>query len=137
MNNFSKEGIYLFGFSYWERSIEEVSSPFQLTYIETGTSDWCIVQEYGHYVSKQTFVDGAFGNRDEILVAIWSKETIDNWQWDGNEHLTDHTLQKYWFRKEDVISEDGESFKWLTFPPNPDMKDVKMDPPYGTYAFPE
>ena len=42
-------------------------------------------------------------------------------------------IQKYWLRKEDVVEEDGKTYKKISFPPNEGMKDVEMEPAYGTY----
>ena len=51
----------------------------------------------------------------------------------GEGKMSDYVIQKYWFRKDDVVEKDGKTYKRISFPPNEGMKDVEMDPPYGTY----
>ena len=59
-----------------------------------------------------------------------TSEQIENW---GVGKMSDYVIQKYWLRKEDVVEEDGKTYKKISFPPNEGMKEVEMEPAYGTY----
>ena len=76
-------------------------------------------------------VEDVFWKTDILMIAIFDAKRLDeNW---GIGKMSDYVIQKYWLRKEDVVEEDGKTYKKISFPPNEGMKDVEMEPAYGTY----
>ena len=72
-----------------------------------------------------------FSHTDVITVVIFDAKTAEENLKNGK--LPDSVIQKYWIKKDDVLEKDGKTYKDITFPPNEGMKDVEMEPAYGTY----
>ena len=116
LENQYSEGIYI-----WS----------QKTGLKTGndpqTIDELNDKWYLHYIEPGQM--GSFA--DVLMIAIFDAKRLDeNW---GVGKMSDYVIQKYWLRKEDVVEEDGKTYKKISFPPNEGMKDVEMEPAYGTY----
>ena len=60
-------------------------------------------------------------------------KTGQSWGKNGRFEAFTTQLLPYRLRKEDVIEKDGKTYKKISFPPNEGMKDVEMEPAYGTY----
>ena len=85
----------------------------------------------GRPVDAQWVVDDVFWETDVLMVAIFDAKRLDeNW---GVGKMSDYVIQKYWLEKDDVVEKDGKTYKKISFPPNEGMKDVEMEPAYGTY----
>ena len=82
-------------------------------------------------ISAKELVDLVFRENEVLFVAIFDAEALDN-NW-GIGKMSDYVIQKYWLKKEDVVEADGETYKTISFPPNEGMKDVEMEPAFGTY----
>ena len=114
LENQYSEGIYI-----WS----------QKTGLKTGNDPQTIDEL--NAVDAQWVVEDVFWKTDILMIAIFDAKRLDeNW---GIGKMSDYVIQKYWLRKEDVVEEDGKTYKKISFPPNEGMKDVEMEPAYGTY----
>lgn len=112
-------------------SLDELNDKWYLVYADAGGMG-SFAFLLGGKMTAQQFVDEVFERADnELFVAIFDAGTLDN-NW-GIGKMSDYVIQKYWLTKEDVIEEDGLTYKTISFPPNEGMKNVKMEPAYGTY----
>lgn len=136
LENQYREGIYIWsqkiGLNTGEdQSIDELNKKGQLHYIEPGEMGYFTGVMTGSPIKAELVVDRIFRDCDTLMIVIFdAKRVDDNW---GVGKMSDFVIQKYWLRKEDVVEEDGKTYKKISFPPNEGMKDVKMEPTYGTY----
>lgn len=112
-------------------SLDELSDAWYLHYVEPGQMG-SFASMLGGNMTMEEFVDEVFEEvGGTLLVAIFDAVEMDaNW---GVGKMSDYVIQKYWLTKEDVLEEDGETFKRISFPPHEGMKDIRMEPAYGTY----
>lgn len=113
------------------QSIEDVNSKWYLTHIDPGDMGSFANVMTGIPVDAEWVVEDVFWQTDVLLVVVLDGDRMDR-HW-GEGKMSDYVIQKYWFRKDDVVEKDGKTYKRISFPPNEGMKDVEMDPPYGTY----
>ena len=112
-------------------NLDELNSKWYLNYIDPGKIGSFADVMTNRPVDAQWVVDDVFWKSDVLMVAIFdAKRLDDNW---GVGKMSDYVIQKYWLRKEDVVEIDGKTYKKISFPPNEGMKDVEMEPAYGTY----
>ena len=137
LENQYSEGIYIWSQKTGletgndPQSIDEINSKWYLNYVEPGQMGSFADVITNFEADPQWVVDDVFWETDVLLVAIFdAKRLDDNW---GVGKMSDYVIQKYWLRKEDVIEKDGKTYKKISFPPNEGMKDVEMEPAYGTY----
>lgn len=135
-NNFDK-GIYIWSSSTGLKTgndpatLDELNDKWYLEYADAG--QMCsFAFLLGGKMTAEEFVDEVFGRANKtLMVAIFdAQELDDNW---GVGKMSDYVIQKYWLTKEDVLEEDGKTFKRISFPPHEGMKGIKMEPAYGTY----
>lgn len=113
------------------KSIDEIDRLDELGYIEPSQTGYYTSVEYGRFVSDKRAVSDMFSHTDVITVVIFDAKTAEENLKNGK--LPDSVIQKYWIKKDDVLEKDGKTYKDITFPPNEGMKDVEMEPAYGTY----
>lgn len=137
IENQYSEGIYIWSTKTGLKTgddpanLDELDSKWYLHYIEPGQMGSFADVMTGRPVDAQWVVDDVFWETDVLMVAIFdAKRLDDNW---GVGKMSDYVIQKYWLRKEDVVEEDGKTYKKISFPPNEGMKGVEMEPAYGTY----
>lgn len=113
-------------------ALDELSDAWYLHYVEPGQMG-SFASMLGGNMTMEEFVDEVFEEvGGTLLVAIFDAVEMDaNW---GVGKMSDYVIQKYWLTKEDVLEEDGETFKRISFPPHEGMKDIRMEPAYGTYS---
>lgn len=102
-----------------------------MTHIDPGDMGSFANVMTGRPVDAEWVVEDVFWQTDVLLVVVLDGDRMDR-HW-GEGKMSDYVIQKYWFRKDDVVEKDGKTYKRISFPPNEGMKDVEMDPPYGTY----
>ena len=112
-------------------TLDELDSKWYLNYVEPGKMGSFADIMGGRRVNAQRVLDSVFGDSEVLMVAIFDAKTLnENW---GQGKMSDYVIQRYWLRKEDVIEDDGKTYKKISFPPNEEMKSVEMEPPFGTY----
>lgn len=136
VNNFER-GIYIWSPETGLKKgddpvdIDELNDKWYLNYIEAGEMGSFADMMTGLPISAKELVDRVFRENEVLFVAIFDAEALDN-NW-GIGKMSDYVIQKYWLKKEDVVEADGETYKTISFPPNEGMKDVEMEPAFGTY----
>ena len=136
VNNFER-GIYIWSPETGLKKgddpvdIDELNDKWYLNYIEAGEMGSFADMMTGLPISAKELVDLVFRENEVLFVAIFDAEALDN-NW-GIGKMSDYVIQKYWLKKEDVVEADGETYKTISFPPNEGMKDVEMEPAFGTY----
>lgn len=137
LENQYSEGIYIWSQKTGLKTgddpanLDELNSKWYLHYIEPGQMGSFADVMTGRPVDAQWVVDDVFWDCDTLMIAIFdAKRLDDNW---GVGKMSDYVIQKYWLEKDDVVEKDGKTYKKISFPPNEGMKDVKMEPAYGTY----
>lgn len=137
LENQYSEGIYIWSQKTGlktgndPQTIDELNDKWYLHYIEPGQMGSFADVMTGRPVDAQWVVEDVFWKTDILMIAIFDAKRLDeNW---GIGKMSDYVIQKYWLRKEDVVEEDGKTYKKISFPPNEGMKDVEMEPAYGTY----
>lgn len=112
-------------------SLDDLNDKWYLHHIKPGEMGSFADLIVGVKLSAGRVVDEIFYDTDTLFVAIFDAEELDrNW---GRGKMSDYVIQKYWLAKDDVIENDGKTYKQISFPPNEGMKSVRMDPVYGTY----
>lgn len=135
-NNFDK-GIYIWSSATGLKkgndpaTLDELNDKWYLEYADAG--QMCsFAFLLGGKMTVEEFVDEVFGRAsDTLMVAIFDAEEMDS-HW-GVGKMSDYVIQKYWLTKDDVLEDDGKTYKRLSFPPHEGMKDIKMEPSYGTF----
>ena len=137
IENQYSEGIYIWSLKTGlktgddPQTLDELNSKWYLNYIEPGQMGSFADVMTGCRVDAKWVVDDVFWDCDTLMIAIFdAKRLDDNW---GVGKMSDYVIQKYWLEKDDVVEKDGKTYKKISFPPNEGMKDVKMEPAYGTY----
>lgn len=137
IENRFENGIYVWsaqnGLKTFESptTVEEIHDTWNMSYIEPGQMHSFASMITGARLTPEEFVDRVFRNQDELMVAIWDAEILkEHW---GVGVMADYIIQRYWLKREDILTEDGKSYKTISFPPNEGMRDVKMEPPFGTF----
>lgn len=137
IENRFENGIYVWssqnGLKTFESptTVEEINDTWNLSYIEPGQMHSFAFKITGARLTPEEFVDRVFRDQDELMVAIWDAVVLkEHW---GIGNMADYIIQRYWLKKEDVLTEDGKSYKTISFPPNEGMRDVKMEPPFGSF----
>ncbi len=111
-------------------TLDELNDKWYLNYVDVGGMG-SLASTIGGKLTPEQFVDHVFWNTDTLFVAIFdAKELEDNW---GVGKMADYVIQKYWLTKTDLIETDGLTYKEISFPPHEGMKDIRMEPVYGTY----
>jgi hypothetical protein len=111
-------------------TLDELNDKWYLNYVDVGGMG-SLASTIGGKLTPEQFVDHVFWNTDTLFVAIFdAKELEDNW---GVGKMADYVIQKYWLTKTDLIEADGLTYKEISFPPHEGMKDIRMEPVYGTY----
>lgn len=136
-NNFDK-GIYIWSSATGLKTgndpatLDELNDKWYLEYADVGQMGSLAILIGGKMTSEE-FVDRVFERAsDTLMVAIFDAEEMDS-HW-GIGKMSDYVIQKYWLTKDDVLEDDGETFKRISFPPHEGMKDIKMEPAYGMYS---
>lgn len=137
LENAWEDGIYIWSTKTGLKTgddpenLDQLDSKWYLNYVEPGNMGSFADVMTGRRVDAQWVVDDVFWETDVLLVAIFDAKTMDkNW---GKGKMSDYVIQKYWLKREDVVESDGKTYKRISFPPNESMKDVQMEPPYGTF----
>ena len=115
-------------------TLDELNDKWYLDYADAGQMGSLAILLGGRMTTEE-FVDAVFEiSSDTLMVAIFDAEEMDS-HW-GIGKMSDYVIQKYWLTKWDVVEEDGETYKYkrISFPPHEGMKDIRMEPAYGTYA---
>jgi len=136
-NNYEK-GVYIY-FSascIAPASIDEINDKMHLKYVDAKRNGILVSMLDGVFfkMSTREFVNEVFKKTatDTLIVAIFDAQTLDeNW---GVGKLSNYIIQQYWLTKEDVLTKNGKSLKKISFPPHEGMKEVKMEPAYGTFT---
>lgn len=137
LENAWDEGIYIWSTETGlktgndPKDLDELNNFWYMHYIGPGELGSFADVLTGSKRDAQWVVDDVFWDSEILLVAIFDAKTMDENRGVGK--MSDYVIQKYWLRKDDVIEPDGKTYKKISFPPNAGMKDVEMDPPYGTY----
>ncbi len=102
--------------------MQNVSTPGWDLYVESGHSTRNALRNTDSFETE--FECGL----DTLCVFVFNADTLEFYGWD---YVKEHYLiaQRY-----DLTLNDLYRLDWqLAFPPTPEMRDIKMWPPYGTY----
>ena len=137
LENRWEKGIYIWSQSTGlktgddPKTVDDLTDLWYLHYVKPGD-----MGSFGDVITggkrdAKWVADDVFWGIDTLLIAIFdAKELDENW---GVGKMSDYVIQKYWLVEDDVIEKDGKTYKDISFPPNEGMKNIKMDPPYGSY----
>ena len=120
-NNYEK-GVYIYSSASWiaPASIDEINDKMFLEYVDA--------KRNGILASM---IDGVFFKMSTREFVNDAQTLDENW---GVGKLSNYIIQQYWLTKEDVLTKNGKSLKKISFPPHEGMKEVKMEPAYGTFT---